>query len=676
MRLLRIAASLMVVSALWGQGPGARAEQTDRPLTPDERVFGLAKIWSEAKYNFANFDLAPALDWDKSFQEYLPQVAQEQSTADYYRLLQRFIALLRDGHTDISLPGYVRGLMDAPPIVVENIEDKAVIVALANSEEFRKAGLAEGVEITKVDGRPVADVLQQDLYPFIAQSTPQGRDATAYSRLLRGPKGSRVAVEVRDLEGNTYAVTLTRDSATPEAQRFNQSRSRPTVEMRRFPGGIVYFALNSFGVQQVVRDFEPIFNDLADIRGMIIDVRLNGGGNSGYGDAIIARLIDKPVAIFSSKRRQRLSGLEESWSKAGGGTVNPRGDNPFVGALVVLTSRYTASAAEDFVVALHGSKRAVVVGGRTMGTTGQPILFDLPGGGSARICAKKCFYPDGRPLVGVGVIPDVEVYPNQKDIAAGRDTMLEKGLEVLKEKMPDAPRAEVAFKTIYPALVEGDYYRRHGSVSEAVRSYEEALRIKPNAPEAYMRLVNFYRAQGNEQKASEYYQATGFIGGSAWRIVGPFDNADGSALDTAYLPEQEVDLAKEYAGKTEAVRWFKPTGRRMDAFIDLASVLKPNEWTVAYAAAQVDCPEARDVQLRIGSDDEAKVWLNGSLVLNSRAARFAAMDQDIVPVRLRAGRNVILVKACNRTESWGFYVRVTDAQGRSYADLRFSPAGP
>jgi hypothetical protein len=113
----------------------------------------------------------------------------------------------------------------------------------------------------------------------------------------------------------------------------------------------------------------------------------------------------------------------------------------------------------------------------------------------------------------------------------------------------------------------------------------------------------------------------------------------------------------------------------MDTFIDLASLLKPNEWTVAYAATQVDAPEARDVQLRIGSDDEAKVWLDGNLVLNSRAARFAAMDQDIVPVRLRAGKNVILVKVCNRTESWGFYVRVTDVQGRGCPDLRFSPPG-
>jgi carboxyl-terminal processing protease len=664
---------LIVLSGAWASGGWARAEQAAQPLTADQRIFGLAKIWSEVKYNFANFDLVPDLDWDKAFQEYLPQARQEQSTAQYYKLLERFIALLHDGHTDISPPAHVRDLSDAPPIVMESIEGKAVILDLAEVDELKDAGLSRGAEITKIDGRPMAEVLQQDLYPFMAQSTPQGRDATAYGQLLRGPKGSRVVVEVRDLEGNTHTATLTRDSGTPGARRFYQGLNRPTVEMRRFPGGIVYFAWNSFGVDQAVADFDRMFDGLANIRGMIIDVRHNGGGNSTNGDAVTKRLIDKPAADFVAQLRQHISALGEFWFRAEGGTIDPRGKNPFLGPVVVLTSRHTASAAEDFVVVLHGNQRAVVVGGKTMGTTGQPVSFALPGGGSARICAKKCFYPDGRPFVGVGIIPDVEVYPSQKDVAAGRDAVLEKGLEVLKGKMTSTSLAEAAFTTMDPALAEGDYYRRHGPLSEAIRSYKEAARLNPGAVAAHLRLADLYRWQGDEQKAAEQCQAAGFAGGHAWMIIGPFDNANGSGLDTEYPPEQEVDFTKECTGKTGSIRWFRHAGRRTDGFVDLASVLKPNEWSIAYAATQVDSPAARDVQLRIGTDDEAKVWLNGNLVLNSRVPRFAAIDQDIVSAHLRAGRNEILMKVCNRTESWGFYLRVTDVLGRPRADLRFSP---
>ncbi len=43
-------------------------------------------------------------------------------------------------------------------------------------------------------------------------------------------------------------------------------------------------------------------------------------------------------------------------------------------------------------------------------------------------------YPDGREFVGVGIIPDIEINPTQSDIAAGRDVVLEKGIDILKSK--------------------------------------------------------------------------------------------------------------------------------------------------------------------------------------------------------------------------------------------------
>jgi C-terminal processing protease CtpA/Prc len=78
-----------------------------------------------------------------------------------------------------------------------------------------------------------------------------------------------------------------------------------------------------------------------------------------------------------------------------------------------------------------------LVGQRTNGSTGQPLLVELPGGVTARICTKWDSYPDGREFVGVGVIPDVEVYPTQREIADGlwadgRDPVLDRGLEVLR----------------------------------------------------------------------------------------------------------------------------------------------------------------------------------------------------------------------------------------------------
>lgn len=74
------------------------------------------------------------------------------------------------------------------------------------------------------------------------------------------------------------------------------------------------------------------------------------------------------------------------------------------------------------------------VGQRTLGSTGQPLQIELPGGGGARICTKRGTYSDGHEFVGIGCIPDVEVVPTRADVAAGRDIIFEKTAALLREQ--------------------------------------------------------------------------------------------------------------------------------------------------------------------------------------------------------------------------------------------------
>jgi hypothetical protein len=74
------------------------------------------------------------------------------------------------------------------------------------------------------------------------------------------------------------------------------------------------------------------------------------------------------------------------------------------------------------------------------------------------------------------------------------------------------------------------------------------------------------------------------------------------------------------------------------------------------------------------SDDDVRIWLNGEEVLSQNIARSAAVDQDIVPVKLRNGMNEVLVKVCERAVDWGFYLRITDMEGEPYDDLSYTSA--
>ncbi len=65
-------------------------------LKREERLLGLAMVYSEAKYNFPFWDQVPELDWDAAFLEFIPLVESVKDDFGYYLLLQRFIALLRE----------------------------------------------------------------------------------------------------------------------------------------------------------------------------------------------------------------------------------------------------------------------------------------------------------------------------------------------------------------------------------------------------------------------------------------------------------------------------------------------------------------------------------------------------------------------------------------------------
>lgn len=201
---------------------------------------------------------------------------------------------------------------------------------------------------------------------------------------------------------------------------------------------MVYVNLPDFGSDQAVQEFDRAFEQIQIAKGLILDVRHNGGGSTQHGSAILSRLIDKSVPGSHWKSRKHVAafkawGRQEQWEEGDHDTITPHETKHYAGPVAVLTGPETASAAEDFVVAFHACGRGKVIGQRTSGSTGQPLMVQLPGGGGARICTKRNTYPDGKEFVGIGVIPDVEVEPTREDIAGQRDPVLSTALKLLAE---------------------------------------------------------------------------------------------------------------------------------------------------------------------------------------------------------------------------------------------------
>jgi C-terminal processing protease CtpA/Prc len=405
-------------------------------LDEDERVAGLSKLWSEAKFNFANFDLVPDLDWDASYLEFLPRVRQAGSTVAYYLELQAFIARLHDGHSNVWLASEANDLAYAKPGLATRLVEGKVLVKEVFDPALAGAGIARGWEVASIDGEPVVAYAERTLLPVISASTAQDRASRSYERfLLRGPVSRAVRVGFVDAAGGRHEFELPRmpgkayQAALPAQKSF---------DWQLLPGDIAWVQLRSFDDDSAAVAFEAAFAEIAKARALILDVRENGGGNGSVGQRILATIAEKPFPTSKWRTREYRPAFR-AWGEAEGSHVGPptsiapNAKLHFAGPVLVLTSPRTYSAAEDFALSFDLMQRGRIVGQPSGGSTGQPLLLKLPGGGGARICTKRDSYPDGREFVGVGIQPQVVVEPRVDDFRAGRDTVLDAALKLLGE---------------------------------------------------------------------------------------------------------------------------------------------------------------------------------------------------------------------------------------------------
>jgi C-terminal processing protease CtpA/Prc len=211
-----------------------------------------------------------------------------------------------------------------------------------------------------------------------------------------------------------------------------------TIETHALPGGIVYVNVPNFEHAAVAEDFGALVDRLGDdTTGLIIDVRHNLGGSDRLVKSMVSRLIDEPVSTPVMKFRHFV-GADVAWGnptewETAHGVIEPHAGERWLGPLVVLTGGLTASSSEDLAIELRAAGRATLVGQTTAGSAGNGLRSELPGGGTLYVATFTALVPgSGEEYVGVGVTPDVQVRPTPDDLAAGRDVVLERAIELLE----------------------------------------------------------------------------------------------------------------------------------------------------------------------------------------------------------------------------------------------------
>jgi hypothetical protein len=166
-----------------------------------------------------------------------------------------------------------------------------------------------------------------------------------------------------------------------------------------------------------------------------------------------------------------------------------------------------------------------------------------------------------------------------------------------------------------------------------------------------------------------------------WALLGPFDNHDGVGFAKAYPPEGATLPMAPVPGKNGPVEWRAQTTSDPYALTDLSKLYDKVKGAVIYAVTEVEVAQEMAVQVRVGTPNALKIFVNGTEIFSRVAYHHGdRMDQHIAACKLKPGRNVIMLKLCQneQAETWAqkyyFQCRVCDDLGGAVFVKPVSPS--
>jgi hypothetical protein len=186
--------------------------------------------------------------------------------------------------------------------------------------------------------------------------------------------------------------------------------------------------------RDAVRQAVEHIRSMKDAPGFVVDLRDAGGGNELLAREI-ARCFCGADAVYAKSKYRNGPGHDEFGPTYD--RVLKASEEAFVRPVVCLIGPRSVSSGEGFVQMMKCLPHVTTVGARTRGSSGNPAAFKLPGVDVTVYYSRWVdMMPDGRPIEGVGIAPDVEVNA-APEAYEGKDPTWEKALEVLRKKVID-----------------------------------------------------------------------------------------------------------------------------------------------------------------------------------------------------------------------------------------------
>jgi len=330
------------------------------------------------------------------------------------------VAGLHDGHTWFYDDWLDKNYGSPVGFVAYPLDGKWVVV------RTELASLHAGDVIEAIDGTPTQEYFAHNR-KYISASSDRDAGVTFFDTPALFPA--------------RFTLTLDGGRQITVDREHDKKENAPQKTEGRWlvPGPVAYIKLPTFRsieTQAAALDYLKQFHDA---RAIILDVR----GNPGLGDSVLLqqRLMDKPYPTwteYSSLRggmllREHGNHPEMARVTTGQATIAPRG-TVYAGPLFLLIDRGCVCACENFVMPFKMTGRAQLLGESTAGTYSATNFTQFANGMMLNVTSIRHVFPDGSKFEGIGIAPDVEVYPTIQDLKSGKDVILGRALEMAAQK--------------------------------------------------------------------------------------------------------------------------------------------------------------------------------------------------------------------------------------------------
>lgn len=193
-----------------------------------------------------------------------------------------------------------------------------------------------------------------------------------------------------------------------------------------------YVHYRSFGNFVEQDDMDYIINKFKDYKGIIIDVRNNGGGSVSNVYAIAERFVNQEIEVAYEQDKNGPG--HEDFTDKKSVKLTPREDkDSFDKPVVILTNRLCYSATNMLVTLMSSLPQLTIIGDKTGGGGGTPTFTELSNGWTLRVSSSRLFTLDNFNVEN-GIEPDIQVKQSSEDTAEGKDSILEFALNYLRQQ--------------------------------------------------------------------------------------------------------------------------------------------------------------------------------------------------------------------------------------------------